>query len=527
MLRATALAILALAVATWWAASAGPRPSVVALSNDTDVTFAVTQDPAAPRVLQSGTTVTFSVEATANTGLSSLFFEFDYPAGLMFLDGVSDPPGVPCYDDTPSSGVVRCDYGAVVPGALVPLELTFRVDGDATTAPDQFRVRAGVSDGQPDTAADGDETASGLGALGVFDAADFTVSVSVDRTSTFERADVVYTATLTNEAGNVTAPFSVELALANGTAAQVTCSAGSAAGATTAVARCLDVDLAAGATLTMTVRVTAADTASGEDLAAELTAPAVGIGPPDVEEPTVTVREAGLLRVSGEPETGQPLTVCTADVDEDVLGERAAGAAQPNDVDLVRGTLSGSPVLQLADFEVSGPAVEALAAANGCGENQSGVTFVPQEAGTYTVTARYNFGGTNVLELTVGGEPTPTPTPTTPAPSPEVQPVRPAPGAVVPRSRLAFVVDTGALAVATVRFVIVRTEDGWYWDAEAGAWTEARVENPATETEEGWELAVSGTARRLFNDVDVSIEVIAEGDDGAYTSAAPWEVHVR
>ena len=523
MRRRVALLALAFGVATWWVGPSGPAVPAVALSNDTDVTFSVTQAPAAPRVVQAGTTVTFTVEATANVGLSSLFFEFDYPDGLTFLGGSSDPLGVGCSDDTPSEGVVRCDYGAVVAGALVPLELVFRVDADATSAPDQFRMRAGVSDGQPDTASDGDEEVDGLGALEVFQASDFDVSVVVDRTSTFERADVIYSATLTNQATNGTGAFEVELALTNGVASEVACDRGTPEGTNSATARCAGVDLAGGESLTMTVRATAADTEGGDDLGAQLTAPAVGIGRADVDEPTVTVHEVGLLRTTGEPAIGEPVTVCTGEVAEDVAGERAAGAAQPNDVSRLRGTFSGSAVLQAGDFEVSGPAASEPSEASGCGTDQSGITFIPSEAGTYVVTVRYNFGGTNVLEVSVGGEPTPM----APTPSEEIQPERPVPGALVARSRVSFVVGTGGLAAESVRLVIVRSDDGRYWDAQANSWSEARVENAAVEGADGWELAVTGAQRRSFNDVRVSIEVVVETEDGLFTNATAWDVQIR
>jgi len=104
-----------------------------------------------------------------------------------------------------------------------------------------------------------------------------------------------------------------------------------------------------------------------------------------------------------------PVNICTNTILTDVTGDAAAGAAQPAS-GLMVGTTSLSQLLQQNDFLVAGPGVGSVTAATGCGAGQSGVRFTPSAAGTYTVTANYNTGGTNVLGLEVPASGGPTAT---------------------------------------------------------------------------------------------------------------------
>ncbi len=373
-----------------------------------DVTFTVTQSPAAPATVQVGSTVTFTVTATVNNspGVVPLLFEFDYPAGLDFRSGASTPPGVVCSDNTPSTGIVRCDYGVVSTGPRVPLTLTFTVTASATTGPAQAAMRAGASDGAPDSAADGDDAFSGAGTLTVFANSMFTVTGVASHPSTFERATVTYTATLTNDSGAATGPFDASLQLSGAVVQSVSCSSGTGGPPGSAQASCTGASLASGATLTITAELLAEDTAAGDDVEARLVAAALGV---DAPLAGITVHEVGLQRTSGTPAVGSPVTVCTAAVASDAASTAAAGAAQPNDLSRMKGTNSAQAVLQLSDFTVSGPGVGTVVAAAGCGANQSGVTFTPSAPGTYILTARYNTGGTNVLSIDVPGSSNPVP----------------------------------------------------------------------------------------------------------------------
>ncbi|MCS7296163.1 MAG: hypothetical protein NZ761_12305, partial [Dehalococcoidia bacterium] len=352
---------------------------------------------------------------------ASLFFEFDYPDGLSFTSGISDPPGVSCTDNVPAAGVVRCDYGAVVAGALVPLRLTFAVaDGAvAVTAPSQARMRAGVSDGQPDAAdgASGDDRFLGAGTIAA--SSTLGLGVTYSRSGLFEGAALTATIRLTNADSSPTGDFDLAVPVTNGTVLDVECTAPAGSLAGTAqlapVASCSGAQLAPGHSLDMRLVIVAADTNDGADLLLDITAPALGIEDRTLTEAPVEVQELGLVRTSGVPAVGTPVVVCTADVSADLAGTAAAGARQPGVALRLRGAVSGNALLQPADFTVTGPDVGGITAAADCGPAQSGVSFVPGAPGTYVVTARYNTGGTNVLSLTVAGPsatPSPSPSPT-------------------------------------------------------------------------------------------------------------------
>ena len=393
-----ALAVGLLAVA---AVAVGVKGSGVSAINEGDVQFSVTQTPAAGAMVQVGSTVTFDVAATVSAAPIGipLYFEFDYPAGLAFVSGVSTPAGVTCADNVPNAGVVRCSYGLVLAGPRVPLTLTFTVNATATTAASQAMIRGGGSDGAPDTAADGvDDTFTGAGTLTTFGPATISPAGGANPPAIFEGSTTAYTATLQNTSGAATGTFNAALNLTNGVATSVTCSAGAAGGTGTPVATCAGAGLAASETLTITATVFASNTSDGADIGVALSAPALGILQ---VLPGVTVWEVGLDSTGAAPAAGVAVNVCTAAVPGDVSDDAAAGEAQPNNSSLV-GQL-GNLVLQTSDFQVAGPGVGTVTAATGCATNQSGVRFTPSAGGAYTVTALYNTGGTNVLALTVAG----------------------------------------------------------------------------------------------------------------------------
>jgi hypothetical protein len=349
-----------------------------------------------------GSTVTFTVQATVNTAPVGvpLLVDFDYPPGLTYVSGGSTPPGVTCIDGVPAPGVVRCDYGVVGTGPRVPVTLRFTIAADATTAASQAVMRAGVSDGAPDGAAGGDDAFNGAGTLTVFDSSIFAVTGTPTPATTFERAAATYTLTLTNNSGASTGSFDAAVQFPNAILASVSCSPGSGTPSGT-TAECSGVTLADGETLTVTVQLRPDNTDAGDDIVPVLSVSALGIN--ELSLAPMTVNEVGLQRAAGTLAVGSPINVCTAGVSADAPDTAAAGSSQPNDTTLVVGTNSSQKLLQLSDFDVTGPAAVTPAAATGCGANQSGVRFTPPAPGTYIITARYNTGGTNVLTITVPG----------------------------------------------------------------------------------------------------------------------------
>lgn len=541
-------ALLLLAAGGWLLALAAAlgEGSAVAVTDDRDVTFSVTQTPFAPALLPPGSTVDFQVEAVAAKPFSALFFEFDYPDGLAFLSGGSEPPGVPCADDTPLPGIVRCDYGSVEAGALVALRLTFAVaDGaEAVTEPGQVRMRAGVADGQPDDAAAGDDAFFGAGSIVA--SATRELRVTTSRRSVFEGGVVTYALQLWNREAATVGPFDLTVSFTNGAVLDVQCTAspGSAAGSADSNGEgggCTDAVLEPTGTLTATFVVAAADSAGGADLLPDVEAVSLGVESDTLVEGVVVVSEVGLRRMNATVAVGSAVAVCTDDVEGDVPEWSAAGRRQPGNVLLLRGSVSSSPALQPADFLVEGPGVGEVSAAVGCGPLQSGVSFVPRAAGRYVLTARYNGTGTNVLSFEVSGtaatvspspsatgSPSPPPTGTgTPTASGEVRLAEPPPGATVARSRLAFGVETGALAAAEVRVVVRRAADGAYWSAATGAWQAEPVENPALRVGTSWRLPVEGPARRGFVGTTVTVQAVVIGPAGRFQMREPATVHVR
>ena len=393
----------------------GSRPAR-ALAEES-VSFTVTQSPAAPATVQFGSEVTFTVTANVvvSPGVPPLLFEFTYPTGLTF-DGSSSPPGVTCTNYFPVSRTVRCDYGVVGTGPRVPVTLRFTITADATTSAANAVMRAGVSDGAPDSAANGDDRFVGAGTLTVYNGP-YVVGGSASPPATFERAPVTYTATIQNNSGAATGPFTATVNLPNAIVEAVDCSSGTDSSAgSQAVCTGASLDpLGPDDTLTITITLLPDNTADGDDVVPVISAPALGI--PGVTLPAVTVHEVGLKRTSGTPAVGSPIIVCTASVLADVPDTAAAGAAQPNDRSRMRGTSSANPLLQVGDFSVEGPVAVTKSAAAGCGANQSGVTFTPSAPGTYTIIANYNVGGTNVLAIEVPGASNPLPELTSISPS--------------------------------------------------------------------------------------------------------------
>lgn len=362
-----------------------------------DVQIQVTQAPAGGSVLLAGTAVTFTAETTVTNApaVTPLYLEFDYPAGLSYQSGASTPPGVVCTNNLPTAGVVRCDYGVVVAGPLVPVTLTFFLAADSAIDGSQFMIRAGNADGAPDTAAaGGDDTTTDVGPLTVA-----YVGSGSGPALLFEGGQGSYTTTIQNNSGGPSGAFTASTTFSNATVLGGSCSAGTFSGSGSATATCTGADIADAAALTLQANILAANTAGGADITPTISAPSLGI---NGAQATIPVNEVGLENTGAALGTGTAVNVCTNTIAADATDDAAAGAAQPAS-GLMVGTTSLNQLLQTNDFSVTGPGVGAVAAATGCGTNQSGVRFTPSAAGTYVVTANYNTGGTNVLSLEVPG----------------------------------------------------------------------------------------------------------------------------
>ncbi len=379
------------------------------------VVFSVTQSPAAPAIVQVGSNVTFTVNA-ATTATTGLLVDFDYPNGVLtYVSGVSNPAGVVCTNNSPSAGILRCDYATTPPNTvpattLAPLTLTFSVSGNFTTTGADFVVRSHPLDVVTDPASDGDDSTSGLGSSTVFGTSTITAAGSPDLATVFEGKSFTYTATLQNNSGVATGTLASGAAVlfTNATVTNIICSHGSAGGLGGANAACNTPNILVGETLSITATAIAANTATGADVTAQISAPALGISQSGTG---VTVDELGLDFTGSTLAVGTPINVCTGVVPADVANDAAAGQAQTG-TNAVVGSPSQNPLLANGDFQVTGPGVGAISAASGCGANQSGVNFTPSASGAYTITANYNVGGTNVLSLTVGGAPANNPVPT-------------------------------------------------------------------------------------------------------------------
>ena len=386
-------------LARWWAAAAicllalvcaGGLPRQAGAIGEAVVDFHIVQLPAAPATVQVGSSVTFVVNVSA-TASTTLFFDFDYPSGLQWVSGASNPAGVLCTNNSPSAGVVRCSYGTIPAGAIAPLTLTFNLTADATVSDEDFRMLSFPLDGAPDLIDGVGDTFIGGGTLTAFTAGMFPASGSA-AASAFEGAQVAYPATLTNNAGVDTGAFNASIEFAGGSVSAVSCGSGVASGEASSTATCTGSDIPVAGTLGVTANVRPADSADGTDIQPALMAPALGITSASLSP--IDVREVGLENTG--PATlaiGHPVNVCTAAVTAEVPDRATLGHAQPGNGALLAGSFSGNPLLQLADFSVTGPGVGTITAATGCAADQSGVRFTPSLGGVYTVTARYNIGG--------------------------------------------------------------------------------------------------------------------------------------
>jgi hypothetical protein len=100
-------------------------------------------------------------------------------------------------------------------------------------------------------------------------------------------------------------------------------------------------------------------------------------------------------------------------------------------------------------------------------------------------------------------------------------------GAAVSRSRLAFSVTDGTLAPTAVKFIIKRTSDNKYWNADTGAWEANAHQNAATGSDGNWKLEITGTARRQFAGTTVTVEVRATAGPTTYVNASIPTIAVR
>ncbi|MGE0601392.1 MAG: beta strand repeat-containing protein [Dehalococcoidia bacterium] len=417
--RAFHLWALALALLLVGALAIGLRGDRASAIAEGDVQFTVSQSPAGGSMVQVGSTASFVVTPTVTNAPFNipLYIEFLTPSGLVYT-GSNAPGGITCAL-IPATDDVRCDYGNVVAGPIVPITLNFTVSNSVATAASQFQARAGAADGGPDLASDGDDSFANAGTLTVFSPSTIAAAGSGTPAAVFEGSSTTYTATVQNNSAASTGTFNSSVVFTNGTVTGVTCTTsgtnGASGGSGTPTATCTASALATGETLTITATVAATNTTTGADITATISVPALGISQAGTP---VTVDELGLDSTGSTLAAGTAINVCTALVVADITDDAAAGAAQPGSAALI-GQVSLSPLLTTADFQVTGPGVGSVTAATGCGALQSGVRFTPSTAGAYSVTALYNTGGTNVLSLTVGGgaPSNPVPTATNLAPS--------------------------------------------------------------------------------------------------------------
>jgi hypothetical protein len=116
--RAYHLWALALGLLLVGVVGLGLRGSQVSAIAEGTVAFSVTQSPASPAVVQVGSTVTFTINATT-TATTGLLVDFDYPNGVLtYVSGISNPAGVVCTNNSPSVGILRCDYATTPPNTV-------------------------------------------------------------------------------------------------------------------------------------------------------------------------------------------------------------------------------------------------------------------------------------------------------------------------------------------------------------------------------------------------------------------------
>ena len=532
--------VAAIAVLAAW--HGGGRPAQAWLTPPSS--FTVSQSaPTAPNV-QPGDAVTFSVDLTLASSATNLIISGTLDPGLRFAAtpfGPSSPYGTACA--ATASTTFSCTLGPAGVGAIATLSVYAVVANIAngsgiTQGQDTFIAQDGVS------MAGGTVTApaSNLATLTVQNE-NIAVTNTTPTANLFEGATATYTIGLANNGAAASGSYTINVAIASGTAANITCPAGGAvAGNGTSVASCLNANsLAAAASDSMTVLVHANDNGAATLGNSVTIVPGSGnptgspaailtsAAQPIAAASTIAVSQLTLAAQGSTSLTaGQTATVCTTN--------------SPTPASMVVGAVSGLSPVTLADFTVSaggGAATAALSnAAGACASGQQGVTFTSNSAGTiavsvgYNLTAPYGAATSNTVTVTFSqaGTPTPTPTPTntptptptntptptptnTPSPTPTITPTptntptptstatqtptatptapvasaqlvvnAPAQGIQWARSRLTFSATTGTLspAPATVQFIIKRKSDNKYWNATAAAWQDAVVLNDGT-----------------------------------------------
>ncbi|MCC7366140.1 MAG: PASTA domain-containing protein [Dehalococcoidia bacterium] len=405
------------------------------------IVYNVSQSPAAGTVVQVGDSVSFTVDVTSAPGSfpAGLFYQVRKPVGMAFANFGTQAGNVitACTDNTPASGYVRCAIGnAAIPpntletgGTEIVLNFTVQQSAAGTTSSDASMQAlftdtlsgfAHPSD-TPDPVGAGDTMDASVGGLTIAGAnpgGNISVATGASPASLYEGALTTVTVTFTTglpPVGPLLQP--IEALVTNGDvqSGSVVCPAGGAGDVVSGVARCSGATVGNGSTMTFTVRTR--DTAAGDDAVVLVTAPSLGLpqsvsasSPDGTAQLLVTVHEVGLQTVTlPSPFTpaappwivNQVITVCTTNVGGDVLSDAAAGAAQGAGV---AGTSTLAPVtpLALADFAVQGPSGPVSATyldgsnAN-CGASQSGLTFTPAAAGSYSVTAYYNGDLTSTI----------------------------------------------------------------------------------------------------------------------------------
>ncbi len=441
-----------------WAAAAlllglflalGPAQRPARATTEDAITYTISQSPAAGSVLQAGQVLAFSVNITdaPNAHSGPVVFDLRKPANTTYA-GFGQQAGniiTSCADNTPSGGYVRCTIGAggAQPGGAlstggteIVVNLTIDPSAAGTIYTDNT-ITGVISDpgtgfrnsgDAADTIGGGDSFDGSVGGFTVANIlganANITVTTSASPAALFEGSVTTVTVSFAHALGALGPTVQpVDVSVTNGDvqAGTVSCPNGTgAASVTSNTARCTGSTIANGSTLSFQVRTR--DTAAGDDMVATLIAPSLGLpaneaasAPAGTAITTATVSEVGLESTASPAwALGVPISVCTATVFADIVSDSAAGSAQAAGV---AGTATLTPVSPLAagDFTVTGPggAISySYLDGSTCGSAQSGVSFTPANAGSYTVTAGYNGDttslstqavtrGTNVLSLAV------------------------------------------------------------------------------------------------------------------------------
>ncbi|MFN8506419.1 MAG: hypothetical protein U0547_02480 [Dehalococcoidia bacterium] len=441
-----------------WAAAAlllglflalGPAQRPARATTEDAITYTISQSPALGAVLQVGQVLAFSVNITdaPNAHSGPVVFDLRKPANTTYA-GFGQQAGniiTSCADNTPSAGYVRCTIGAggAQPGGALStggteIVINLTIDPSAAGTIYSDNTIAGIvsdpgtgfrnSGDAADTIGGGDSYDASVGGFTVANIlganANITVATAASPAALFEGSLTTVTVSFSHALGSLGPTVQpVDVSVTNGDvqAGTVSCPNGTGvASVTSNTARCTGSTIASGSTLSFQVRTR--DTAAGDDLVATLVAPSLGLpaneaasAPAGTAITTVTVSEVGLESTSSPAwALGVPIAVCTATVFADIVSDSAAGSAQAAGV---AGTSNLTPVSPLAsgDFTVTGPggAISySYLDSSTCGGAQSGVSFTPNNAGSYTVTAGYNGDttslstqavtrGTNVLSLAV------------------------------------------------------------------------------------------------------------------------------